>query len=62
MFQKKLQSATAMASQLVKDMAQRKESLGKLEHEAVLAGEVGQEHLKGGREGLQSPGLGGSCQ
>ncbi|KAJ7312078.1 hypothetical protein JRQ81_006415 [Phrynocephalus forsythii] len=38
-YKRKLQSATAMASQLVKDMAQRKESLDKIEHEAILAGE-----------------------
>uniref|UniRef100_A0ABM5EU21 Cilia- and flagella-associated protein 263 n=2 Tax=Pogona vitticeps TaxID=103695 RepID=A0ABM5EU21_9SAUR len=38
-YKKKLQSATALASQLVKDMAQRKESLEKIEHEAILVGE-----------------------
>ncbi|XP_061449665.1 coiled-coil domain-containing protein 113 isoform X2 [Rhineura floridana] len=38
-YKKKLQSATAMATHLVKDIAQRKESLEKIEREAILVEE-----------------------
>ncbi|KAH0619436.1 hypothetical protein JD844_000050 [Phrynosoma platyrhinos] len=38
-YKKKLQSTTAMAARLVKDIAQRKESLGRIDHEALLAEE-----------------------
>lgn len=45
LFQKKLYTAMTLATNLVKDIAQRKESLEKIEHEAILVEEVG---LKGG--------------